>query len=55
MKLENGHSEIDQFCHSCGELYDENDRFCVKCGDKRKSTLDSEGDKDLRKVKGQNV
>ena len=25
--------EVDRFCHSCGELCDENDRFCVKCGD----------------------
>ena len=43
--------KIDQFCHSCGELYDENDRFCVKCGDKRRSTMDNEGDKGLKKSK----
>ena len=35
--------KVDRFCHLCGEFYHENDRFCVKCGDKRRSTLDSEG------------
>ena len=37
--------KVDRFCHSCGELHDENDCFCVKCGDKRRSKLDSEGNK----------
>ena len=43
--------KVDRFCHSCGELYDENDRFCVRCGDKIRSTLVSEGDKGLKESK----
>ena len=33
--------KVYRFCHSCGELYDENDRFCLKWGYKRRSTLRS--------------
>ena len=40
--------KVDRFCHSCRELYDKNDRFCVKCGDKRRSSLDSEGNNGLK-------
>ena len=36
--------KVGRFCHSCGELYDENDRFSV-------TTLDSEGNNGLRKRK----
>ena len=43
--------KVDRFCHSLGELYNENDRFCVKCGDKRRSTLDSEDHKGLQESK----
>ena len=43
--------KVDRFCHSCGELYSENDRFYVKCFDKRISTLDKEGDKELKESK----
>ena len=43
--------KVDRFCHSCEELYDENGRFCVKCGDKRRSTLDSEGNNGLKESK----
>ena len=35
--------KVDRFCHSCGELYDEDDLFCEKCGHKRKPTPSSEG------------
>ena len=31
--------------------YDENDRFCVRCGDKRRATLDSEGNNGLKESK----
>ena len=43
--------KVDRFCHSCGELSDENDRFCVKFGDKRRSTVESEGGKGLKESK----
>ena len=43
--------KVDGFCHSYGELYDESDRFCVKCVDKRRSTLDSEGNNGLKESK----
>ena len=43
--------KLDRLCHSFGELYDENDRFCLKCGDKRRSTLDSEGNNGLKESK----
>ena len=43
--------KVDEFYHSCGELCDENDRFCVKRGDKRRSTLDSEDDNELKERK----
>ena len=43
--------KADRFCHSCGKLYDESGRFCVKCGDKRRSTLDSEGNNGLKESK----
>ena len=36
--------KVGRFCHSCGELYDENNRFCV-------TTLDSECNNGLRKSK----
>ena len=32
-------------------INDENDRICVKCGDKRRSTLDSEGNNGLKESK----
>ena len=41
--------KVDRFCHSCGELYDENNSFCVKCSNNRRSTLDSKGDTGLQR------
>ena len=43
--------KVDGFYHSCGELRDENDRFGVKRGDKRRSTLDTEDDNQLKERK----
>ena len=43
--------KVNGFYHSCGELCDENDRFCVKRGDKRRSTLNSEDDNQLKERK----
>ena len=40
--------KVDRFCHSCGDLYDENNSFCVKCCNNRRSTLDSKGDTGLQ-------
>ena len=43
--------KVDRFCHSRGELHDENDRFWPKFGDKRRSALDSEGNNGLKESK----
>ena len=43
--------KVDQFCHSCGELCDENDIFVWQIVIKRRSTLDNEGNEGLKESK----